>query len=404
MESVGSTERIRRHGSNACQSQKVNCSDSRTLLFICNVAWFFISHRIALAKAARDQGYDVHVACDVENPAEIRMIQDAGIHFHRIPLHRGGLNPLADLRTFVSLLVLMWRYRPALVHNVTIKPVLYGSIAAHLLRVRGVVNAISGLGYVFVDTRRASIIRRFVHRLYRIALYPRSVHVIFQNKQDREHFVNNGLVTAEKTTLIAGSGVDTDAFRPVRESLEPLVRVVLPARMLADKGVREFCRAANILRSSGLMVDCVLAGGMDSANPAALSQADIRALESSSAVRWLGHVIDMQNLLRSAHIVCLPSYREGLPKALIEACAMGRPIVTTAVPGCSDVVENGVNGLLVPPRDAVALAEALARLVKDPHLRSVMGARGRQIAVDRFGLESVIRRTLGVYDKLLAAK
>jgi glycosyltransferase involved in cell wall biosynthesis len=372
------------------------------LLYFCNVGWFFISHRLTLAQAAKAQGYDVHVACDIESTQEIEAIERAGFKFHRVRLSRGGLNPLADLRTFSRLLALLIRYRPAIAHNITIKPVLYGSIAARIAGVRGIVNSISGLGYVFIDGRRAAITRRLVRAVYRIALRSPTVRVIFQNGEDMRHFVDTGLLTQGKSVLIAGSGVDLQAFCVVPEPTPPPIRIVLPARMLTDKGVQEFAAASLALQAAGLPVECLLAGGLDSSNPAALSADQVRALERNCRVRWLGHVADMASLFQSAHIVCLPSYREGLPKALIEACAAGRPIVTTDVAGCRDVVRDGMNGLLVPPRDAHALYIALARLVSDDALRSSMGALGRKLAEDLFGIEQVIDRTLSLYREMVA--
>lgn len=374
----------------------------RTLVFVCNVAWFFISHRLALAKAAKAAGYDVHVASDVERPGEARAIEEAGLHFHPIKMRRGGVNPLADLVTLLQLTRLLRRLRPSIVHNVTIKPVLYGSLAARVAGTPAIVNAVSGLGYVFADSSRARGLRAMVHRIYRLALRPRAVRVIFQNQDDRDVFVRNGLVDADKTVLIAGSGVDLQAFTPSEPPSSERIRIVLPARMLADKGVNEFAAAAAQLRERGMAVECLLAGGLDAANPAGLTQQDLQRLEATAAVKWLGHVDDMVSLLRNAHIVCLPSYREGLPKALIEACAMARPIVTTDVAGCRDVVEDEVNGLLVPARDASALAEALGRLVQEPELRQRMGRRARQIAEERFDVNAVIARTLALYGNVAA--
>jgi glycosyltransferase involved in cell wall biosynthesis len=375
-------------------------SASGSLLFVCNVGWFFNSHRLALAKAARAQGYKVHVACDIETIQEAQTINEAGLEFHRIRLSRGGANPLRDIRTFVSVFSLLLRHRPTLVHNISIKPVLYGSIAARIAGVRGVVNAISGLGYVFTESERAGLLRRIARWLYRIALNSSNVRVIFQNEDDRREFVHSGLVRENQTVLIAGSGVDLDSFAVAPEPATSTVRILFPARMLIDKGVREFAAAALLMKKTGLRAECVMAGGLDRSNPAALSEAEVRALEAEGAVQWLGHVSDMPRLLRDCHIVCLPSYREGMPKALVEACAAGRPIVTTRVPGCRDVVREDENGLLVPPRDVPSLCAALERLVQNRQLRSRMGARGREIAEREFGIDKVVERTLLLYRDL----
>jgi glycosyltransferase involved in cell wall biosynthesis len=368
------------------------------------VGWFFNSHRLPLAKAAKALGYDVHVACDIEDPSEAKTILAAGLKFHRIHLSRGGFNPLTDLVTFVSMLALLLRRRPTLTHNISIKPIVYAGIAARLVRVRGVINAISGLGYLFVDPRRAGLARRMAHLLYRLSLNSGTARAIFQNGDDQRYFIESGLVPEAQTVLIAGSGVDLAAYPVTAEPDHGPIRIVLPARMLLDKGVQEFTAAALLLREAGLPVECLLAGGLDPANPAGLSAGDMERLQASGAVRWLGHVSDVPTLLLGCHIVCLPSYREGLPKALIEACAAGRPIVTTAVPGCRDVVRDGINGLLVPARNPQALFLALARLATDGPLRSRMGARGRDIARSEYALDIVIQRNLQLYEELTRTK
>jgi glycosyltransferase involved in cell wall biosynthesis len=371
-----------------------------SIFFFCNVGWYFISHRLALAKAAKARGYDVHVACDIESPVEAETLRAAGLTFHRVRLSRGGSNPLVDLWTFLRCLGLLLKHRPTLTHNISIKPIVYAGVAARIARVRGIINAVSGLGYLFVDPNRAGLGRVIAQLLYRFSLRSRAVKAIFQNVDDQRYFVRTGLVRDAQTVLIAGSGVDLAAFSPAPEPVEGPIRIVLPARMLRDKGVGEFAVAAMSLQKAGLPVECLLAGGLDPGNPAAFSASDMERLQALGVVKWLGQVSDMSALLASCHIVCLPSYREGLPKALLEACAAGRPIVTTDVPGCRDVVREGINGLLVPTRDAKALYVALASLVNNRGLRVAMGARGRAIAVREYSLEYVVERTMRLYDEL----
>lgn len=367
-----------------------------TILFVCNVGWFFISHRLELAKAALTEGYEVHVACDIDDAKEAAVILEAGVILHRLRLSRGGIDPVADLRTFVSLAHLAHKLKPAIVHNITIKPVLYGSIAARLVRVSRIVNSVSGLGYVFIDAARAGIAGRIARFLYRFALRSDSVRVIFQNADDRSLFIAQRFIRSDQAVLIAGAGVDLEHFR-ASDELEGRVKVVLPARMLADKGVREFFQAASALTDRGCEADFLLAGAIDLANPASITTAELEAMVRTGSVKWLGHVADMRGLLEQSHIVCLPSYREGLPKALIEACAAGRAIVTTDVPGCRDVVDHGVNGLLVPAQDAAALTGALASLIEDRESRRRMGLNARRIAEAKFGLEEILGKTLDTY-------
>lgn len=364
------------------------------------MAWFFLSHRLAIARAARAAGYQVHVLTEVTAESDAAALTHEGITVHRSHIARGSVNPLGDLRLLLRACAVIRALRPAIVHNVTAKPVLYGTLAARLLRVPVVVNAVSGLGYSFSDDSRW-LLSRLLRFAYRRAFASPRVLVILQNPDDARAFVNWGLVEPGRIALIRGSGVDLHEFAPAPEPAgQPLV--VLAARMLRDKGITEFAAAASLLAARGCQARMACAGPLDPQNPAALSAADMQALQENTPVQWLGPVADVPGLYRRAHIVCLPSYREGLPKSLIEACAAGRPIVTTDVPGCREVVQQGVNGLLVPARDSGALADALQRLIEDPALRERMGAAGRQRAENEFSVSTVIEQTLALYARAAA--
>jgi glycosyltransferase involved in cell wall biosynthesis len=370
------------------------------VLFVVNSADFFVSHRMALGVAALDRGHDVHVATPVGPGAE--RIARAGMTFHEVPLHRSAARPGPELLSVVSLVRLYAALAPDLVHHVTIKPVLYGGLASRLLKVPAVVHAVSGLGYVFLARGRVAAVRRaLVRSAYRSAFRHPNLRVIFQNEDDRDDFVRERLVRPDDTTIIRGSGVDLTEFTPSPEPPAP-VTVLFPGRMLADKGVRELVDAARVLRREGHSLRVLLAGPTDRANPASVSEAELHGWEREGVVEWLGQRDDMPTLFRSAHIVCLPSYREGLPKALLEAAASARAIITTDVPGCREVVREGDNGLLVPVRDALALATALRRLCVDAAERARMGARSRARAEAEFSVERVAGQTMHVYDELLA--
>jgi glycosyltransferase involved in cell wall biosynthesis len=295
------------------------------------------------------------------------------------------------------------RLRPDLVHHVTIKPVLYGGVAARLAKVPAVVFAVPGLGHVFVQTGvRASVLRNVVKRVYRFVFAHPRAKVIFQNPDDQALMERAQLVNAADSVLIRGSGVDMNVFTP-RPEPPGVPVVVLAARMLWAKGVGEFVDAARQLREQKIEARFVLAGDSDPGNPSAVPVWQLEQWHDSGAVEWWGACDDMPRVLADAHIVCLPSYREGLPKVLIEAAASGRPIVTTDVPGCREVVRHEENGLLVPARNAAALAAALRRLILSPVLRQFLGQRGREIAVAEFGLEKVIEQTLSIYKELLSS-
>ena len=370
----------------------------RKLLFFVSEDFYFVSHRLPIALAAQAQGYDVCVVTRVRTKAD--PIVNAGIRLIPFELDRGGVNPLRDADTLRRLVRIYQLEQPDIVHHVAMKPVLYGSLAARLAGRPRVVNALPGLGWMF--TTGAGTGRRLLQVAVRSALVRalNSGLTIVQNDDDERLLVDCG-VRSSGVRTIRGSGADLTRFHPCDENPGDPV-VVLPARLLWDKGVAEFVAAAKLLRARGVHARFVLAGEPDPENPATVTPEELHRWVMAGIVEHLGWISDMPTLLGSAHIVCLPSYREGMPKALIEAAAAGLPIVTTDVPGCRDVVTNGENGLLVPARDARALADALERLITDPDLRRVMGARGRKRAMEEFDVERVIEQTLDVYREALS--
>jgi len=376
-------------------------SAGRCLLFVVNNPAFFMSHRVPVALAAQKAGYDVHVAT-MDGPA-VADIQALGMTHHAIPMTRSGKHPLQELGTLLALVRLFRRLRPDVVHLVTIKPVLYGGIAARIARVPGMVAAISGLGFVFLsNSLKMRLVRAVVARLYRVALGHPNSRVIFQNGNDRDLLKSLGAVREDQVVIIRGAGVDLDAYRPTPEPPAPPVVVTMVARLLRDKGVQEFVQAAKLLRERGVPVTMQLVGGLDAGNPTSATQADVDAWQQDGCVQALGERSDVAALYAAAHIAVLPSYREGLPKSLIEAAACGRAVVTTDVPGCRDAIEPNVTGLLVPVRDAAALAEAIARLAQDAALRQAMGTAGRALAEREFDINQVARIHVALYDALSA--
>ncbi|WP_028352656.1 glycosyltransferase family 4 protein [Bordetella petrii] len=368
------------------------------LLFVVNNPAFFLSHRLPLALAARRAGYEVHVAT---MPGDsVAQIEAHGLTHHAVPMTRSGQQPLQELATVWALWRLFRRLRPDLVHLVTIKPVLYGGIAARLAGVPAMVSAISGLGFVFVARgAKAALVRAVVTVLYRLALGHRNSRVVFQNTNDRDLLRGVGAVREEQVVMIRGSGVDLSAYAATPEPPPP-VAALMVARLLRDKGVLEFVEAARLLRSRGVPVRMVLAGGVDPGNPASVTQADVDAWQREGCIEALGERSDVAELYAGSHIAVLPSYREGLPRSLIEAAACGRAVVTTDVPGCRDAIEPDQTGLLVPPRDAMALAAAIGRLATDDGLRQRLGAAGRELAEREFDIEDVCRKHLDIYRAL----
>ena len=368
----------------------------KKLLFLVTEDWYFVSHRLPLAVAASEAGFEVVVATRVRE--KVAVIEAAGIRVIPFVMDRGSMNPFRELTCLFRLWLLYRREQPDIAHHVALKPVLLGGLAARLARVRAVVSAVAGLGFLFSGNSRVSL----AVWLLKIML-PGLIgngRVIVQNPDDAAMLANCG-VDHERIRLIRGAGVDTESFFPQAESSDvPLV--VLPARLLREKGVSEFVAAARILLGQGVQARFALVGAPDQANPTSVSEAELHAWVKEGVVEWWGHRDDMREVFAACNIVCLPTYyREGLPKALLEAAASGRPIVATDAPGCREIVRNGENGLLVPVRDAVALAVALGRLLNDLELRRVMGLRGREIAVAEFSIERVVNETLAIYQELL---
>jgi len=369
------------------------------LLYLVTEDWYFCSHRLPLAIAALSRGYDVTVATRVQRHAET--IRGAGLKVVPLQWSRHGHNPCKELGALRQILSVYRRERPDIVHHVAVKPVLYGSIAARLTNTPAVVNAIAGLGYLeSSNDLRARILGRIVDTGYHLLLDRPNSRLIVQNPDDVSTLVGRGVIDAGRVALIRGSGVDIGRFTPVPEP-DGTPLVVLPARLLRDKGVMEFVEAAGKLRAEGIAARFALVGEPDPKHPAAISPADLERWQALGGVECWGWREDMVEVFQRCHLVCLPSYREGLPKALLEAAACGRAIVTCDVPGCREVVRHEDNGLLVPPRNSAALAMALKRLLWDKALRLRMGQRSRERAVEEFSIERVVADTLGVYQGCL---
>ena len=352
-----------------------------------------------MARAAQHAGFEVHVATPPS--AAAGRIAEGGFEWHSIPLSRRSAHPLRELGTIRALMSLYRRLAPDLIEHATIKPVLYGGLAARLTRRPAVVTWMTGLGYAFITSgRAASLGRALLGRWYRWVLRRPGVRVIFENPDDRQIFLDRGWAEPSAAHLIKGAGVDPVQFTPAPEPGGVPV-VALACRMLRDKGVGEFVAAARAVAETGRPARFALIGALDPGNPAAVSESTLRGWVDAGAVEWWGPKDDMPAVLRGAAVVCLPSYREGLPRVLVEAAACGRAIVTTDVPGCREVVRDGVNGLLVPVRDAAALAEAIGQLLDDPARRRAMGAAGRVLMEREFSEERVVSATLGVYRDVL---
>ena len=375
------------------------------IILFANTEWYLFNFRLSLAKALQAQGHEVLL---ISPPGEYGVrLQAQGFRWEALPMNRKSLNPLQELRLLAYLCRLYRREQPALAHHFTIKCVVYGSIAALVARVPARVNAVAGMGYVFTNQAlKARLLRPVVRGLMRLVLNGRGARLILQNNDDMAAFAKAGLARPELTRLVMGSGVDLARFTPrvpsvqARPDVQP-TRVVLAARLLWDKGIAEYAEAARQLKAKGLPIRFLLAGAPDPGNPAAIPQATLDGWHGEGLIELLGQVSDMAALFATVDMVVLPSYREGLPKSLIEAAACALPLVTTDVPGCREVVTHEVDGLLVPVKDAKALASAIERLHLDPAWARELGLAARARALREFDEKIVIGKTLAVYRELL---
>lgn len=374
------------------------------LLLFANTDWYLFNFRRSLALAIQAAGHEV-LLVSPPGPYGERLRQ-LGLRWEPAPMQRRSLNPLRELELVLWLRRLIVREGIDLVHGFTIKCAVYGSLAARLAGVPNRVSAVAGMGYVFTSRDlRARVLRPIVRNLLRLSFRGSNARLILQNPDDVMLFQRARLVDSSNVRMIPGSGVDCQKFSPptaapVEES-PGRFRVLLPARLLWDKGVAEYVAASRRLRSEGRAVDFLAAGEPDPGNPAAVPEEQIRSWVAEGCIQWLGHVEDMPHLFHSVHVAVLPSYREGLPKGLIEAAACGLPLITTDVPGCREVVTHRVSGLLVPARDAIALAAAIAELHDDPELRAMLGAAARRKVVAEFDDKRVVAGTLNVYRELV---
>lgn len=372
---------------------------NKKLFIVVNHDWFFLSHRKDVAIAALNAGWDVTiVAC---NTGCFSDIQTLGLKTIDLPINATGMNPREEWRTFSFLRKLYMKERPDVVHHVGLKTILWGGLAAKLTRVKGVVNAISGLGVLFSEGK-LSITSRSLLAILRFSNNRNGVRVIFQNHEDEALLLENQVTKPENIVFIKGSGVNLNDFdyTPIPDTTP--IRIIFTGRMVREKGIVTLSEAAELLRPQYEgKIEFLLCGKL-SDNPKAMKKEEVEALCDGKYFQWLGHRNDVKELLKQSHIVAFPSYyREGVPKSLIEATAIGRPIITCNSIGCKDTVEDGVNGFLIPVRDSMALANKLQLLIEDRDLRQKMGKESRRIAERDFSLETVINRHLEAYASLL---
>ncbi|MBL7163398.1 MAG: glycosyltransferase family 4 protein [Anaerolineales bacterium] len=370
------------------------------IILTANTDWFLYNFRYALIHHLRDEGFDVTL---VSPPGKfIQQFLEDGFSWIPWKLQRRSIVPWLELISLYHIVNIYRRERPDIVHHHTVKSVLYGSLAASLAGIPGIVNSISGRGYVFSGGDfQSRMIYRLIRPFYRYALRDVSSTVIFENQADRDFFIKSSFLSPERLCLIEGVGADPERFAPSPEPDNGSLVIVMAARTLWNKGVGVFVEAARILQKR-LRVRMVLVGEPDPGNPTSVKVGALKEWHRQGIIEWWGWQQDMERVYEQCHIVALPTmYGEGVPTALLEAAACGRPVVATDMPGCRSVVQHEKNGLLIPPNDPLALAQALERLALDPSLRMRMGAAGRQIVLEKFTHKQINQATLQVYQHLL---
>jgi len=364
----------------------------KKILFVVNVDWFFISHRLPLATEALQRGYEVHIACGITDKREF--LENLGVRVHSLRLLRSATGMKGEIEAFVDIYRLLQEVAPDVAHFVTIKPVLYGGIASRFLSLDKRVFSISGLGFLFIQQGlKASLVRGVIKRLYSVALGGKNSCIIVQNPNDKRVVSS---IRKVPITLIRGSGVDLHQYKYKEEQCEK-IKVVMACRLLRDKGVFEYLEAARILKREN--TEFALYGDIDEHNPATLTLDEVEQIRREGVVQLHGFSSDMARVFRDANIVVLPSYREGLPKVLIEAAACGRAVVTTDVAGCRDAIEPNVTGLLCKVKDARSLAEQIEKLVANEELRQSMGRAGRVLAEKEFDIKRVVAKHFEIYER-----
>ena len=370
------------------------------LLILINDLSFFCSHRLPIAEAAKKNAFDVVIGYGELGGANPNELEKKGFKVCSVPIKRGTINMFKDLQS----LFYIWRFfkkeKPDIVHLVTIKPYLYGGIIARMIGIPGLVSAVSGLGTLFIhQDLKSNFLRLLIYPMYRFAFNHINQIVIVQNQEDVKELSKWSKLSSKKVRLLKGSGVQLKNFFKLEDPTGIPV-VCFAARLLVDKGVYEFVSAAKLLKEKGIQARFFLAGDLDTQNPTGITNKDLEKIKDDKYVEVLGYQNDIPLLFSRSHIICLPSYREGFPKALIEAAAAGRAVVTTDVPGCRDAIIPNKTGLLVPVRDAAALANAILDLIKNTEKRKTMGIAGRELAEKEYKIENIVDAHIKIYQDL----
>lgn len=372
----------------------------KKLFIVVNQDFFFLSHRLPIGVTAKDAGYDVTIVSEDTGVSD--KIREAGLNTINLPINKAGTNIKDEIKTFFFLYKLFRREKPDIVHLVGLKTMLWGSMACRLAGVKAMVSAVCGLGVLFDEEHSHSFMTRSILKVLRVTHKKKRLAVIFQNNDDKAIFLNAKIMKEEQCAFTNGSGINLQNYDYTPEPTDGLIKIIFTARMVEDKGTLILIDAAKKLEAEYKgKVQFLLCGGLDT-NPNGITKEMLESRCDGEYIQWLGHRKDVLELLKQSHIMAFPSwYREGLPKSVIEAEAIGRPVVTTDSVGCRDTVVNGKNGYMIPIKDSDALAMALKKLIDNPELRQTMGKNAREFAVNKFDIKDVVKVHMDVYDNIL---
>lgn len=374
----------------------------KKLLIVVDNDWFFLSHRLPIALECLQLGFEVVIVS--KDTGRRRIIEEYGLRFIHVNFERRGLNPITELKIVLSLAKIYKQEKPDIVHHVSMKLIMNGILAAKLAGVKKIVNAVTGLGSYFISDKKSLPVNLLFSPILNWGRNMHAAVYIFQNEDDKGFFVNRKWVKTSNCFLIQGSGVDLEKFAYTEEPESGSIKILTATRLIMDKGINELFEAAKNIKATykNEDIEFILAGKFVYDNPSRIDERDINKWVEAGVINYVGHKEDMASLIKDSHINVLPSYAEGLPKSLIEACAIGRPIVTTNVSGCRDVVDDNVNGILVPSKAIKELEDAIVRLISNKALRVQMGKEGRAKAERLFGVNSIVKNTIEVYEKVLS--
>ncbi len=375
----------------------------KKIVLVANSGWYIYNFRLDLIKDIKDAGYDLNIITPFDD--YVKIIRNENYNHKEWKLSRKSINPIKEIKSIIDLIKIYKEIKPDIVHHFTIKSCLYGTIAAKISNVNNVVNAITGLGHVFVGRNiTTKILRKALLPIYRIIFRSRRSNIIFQNEDDLQEFVKLKITKKKSSHLIQGSGVDTEKFSPSKKNIKISynypIKVLFPSRLIIEKGIIELIDACELLWQENFDFDLVIAGETNDSNRSSISEDKLEYIKNNKRIYCLGHVKDMKSLYEEVDIVVLPSWREGLSRALIEAASMEKPIITTNATGCTQIVDHGINGLLTPIRSAESLMLALKFLFNNPLLSRKFGINIRKKIIKNFRTSLINQSTLDFYSKL----